>query len=271
MGQNTSDEVIYATPVYPSRGEMDAKTPKGHERLSNLARIASAAGLGEHGGEQFNADDGEATTRALEAATANGTSYDVPVIMLALQQRDRYTPGSGVDNAETLIENIAQMARRAAPGVKKLDYCAIGQGCNNEQITNFDIASVITLKAAKPQHLGANLGLPVNTGTAATMSYIMAYNHPELVTGLNMTPQQYLDAARAANPGVDVVKETRRYIGACVRKDPNDANVDLHNCALQSARAAVFRAALTNGPAPASDNEMITLHLRPQRESQISR
>jgi transposase len=219
------------------------KTVLSFESFLNLA--ATRLWLKFFVNTAYSLDESERIIRALESSKNKGVLYDAPTMMLGLRQTPRYLK-SGFDNAKLLVDTTAEAALAASPGTKGIYVCSFTKNCNRVAINSEELSSLINPKIAISRDMASNRAFKVKTDTAAAIGYIAAMNNPQIVTGVNKGPAQYLSEKMAAVKGIDVVRSNRADMRACISK--SEPAFDLASCVKIGAQAAVYNIAQTGKP-----------------------
>lgn len=211
----------------------NVETAEGLKRVQNQSRITSVSRLSTDKSWDLTTADAEAAMQALEDSTRKGTLYDSTVYVLGILQTPRYTP-DGKDNAELMTRIIAESSRLSENGTQKISICSSQSNCNKKPITRDEIVSLMHGAQPITADMRPNRAIVVGTAAAAVNGYIVAATQPSVLTGTK-TPADFTreDQKKVA----DAVKVTRDQVKACFSQTVPD--LDLRNCALAGARAAI--------------------------------
>lgn len=209
-------------------------------RLSNHAIMMAASRIGLPLDYKATENDAERSIRALEASVDNGFLYDMPVTLLGLRQTARYQP-DGQDNARELTLRLVDQAAKAPRGTTALNV-AFTQNPIVKPFTREELGSLLAGHTLISPDMNPRRAIPMGTGMASVVAFIAVTDQPALMTG-QQTPAAFLQAARAAKPGVDVVQEARATMRSCIKQD-NPA-LDLQACVGAGGRVAAYNLAKT--------------------------
>ncbi len=184
--------------------------------------------------------DGERSIVALEASVENGFLYDMPVTLLGLRQTPRYG-SNGQDNARELTLRLVDQAAKAPRGTIALNV-AFSQNPIVKPFTQDELGSLLAGHTLISPDMNPRRAIPMGTGMASVVAFIAVTDQPALMTN-QQTPAAFLQAARAAKPGVDVVQEARATMRSCIKQD-NPA-LDLQACVGAGGRVAAYNLAKT--------------------------
>lgn len=209
-------------------------------RNKNAAIVMAASRVGLPLDRSATERDGERSIVALEASVENGFLYDMPVTLLGLRQTPRYG-SNGQDNARELTLRLVDQAAKAPRGTIALNV-AFSQNPIVKPFTQDELGSLLAGHTLISPDMNPRRAIPMGTGMASVVAFIAVTDQPALMTN-QQTPAAFLQAARAAKPGVDVVQEARATMRSCIKQD-NPA-LDLQACVGAGGRVAAYNLAKT--------------------------
>lgn len=227
--------------------DLDIIHPNGYNRARDLGEVMNALvdSSGDNSDGTYTLDGSERIIRALESSKNMGVLYDGPTMMLGLRQTPRYL-NNGFDNAKLLVDATAKAALAAKPGTRGIYVCNFTENCKKVVVTQEEFGSLIDPRISISRNMAPNRAFKVTARTAAAMGYIAAMNNPQIVTGVDKTPAQYLSQKMAAAKGVDVVSSNRADMRGCISE--SEPTFDLASCVKIGAQAAVYNIAQTGKP-----------------------